>query len=313
MSKPSPFLPEVITESNASCIELLQTVALAGSAWSVAFAPDGETIAIAKFNCLQIWLVDQGRAQLELTTDVGLIDRVVYSPDGKMLLTSSRKEDRLQLWDTSTGRRIARWHTGLPPVWGSAFNPAGNLIASGSDDGKIRLWRTIDQYPVQMLDAGAYVWDVAFAPDGSALAAALDSGELKLWQVEDWRLLKVLDHSASSITCITYAPAGAVLAAGCSSGEVLLWSLADGSGVIMPNGHEGSVNSVAISSHGDVLASGSDGGELRLWSLDQGGILASLSAGSSAIRSLAFGRSGRLLVGASGDGSVRFWGVRHTR
>ncbi len=100
------------------------------------------------------------------------INRVVFSPDGRRVLTSSF-DFTAQLWDATTGATVA------PPlrhgswVLNAAFSPDGRRVVTGSADGTARVWDAETGQPVTPpLQHGGWVgilgWvgQVGFSPDG---------------------------------------------------------------------------------------------------------------------------------------------------
>jgi WD40 repeat protein len=99
-----------------------------------------------------------------------------------------------------------------------AFSPDGALLASGSFDTTVRLWRVSDGATVRtLLGHSDLVRSVAFSPDGALLASGSRDKTLRLWRVVDGapvRTLKGRTEWFNGIDNVTFSPDGALLASG---------------------------------------------------------------------------------------------------
>src|SRR5262249_25593316 len=111
----------------------------------LAFAPDGRTLAGGDLRgVVTLWDVSTGEARppLETVTDNGFLNYVsalTFSPDGRTLAVAVDQE--VQLWDVTTGRRLARLEGHEKRVKCLAFAPDGKSLASGGFDKRVYLWR----------------------------------------------------------------------------------------------------------------------------------------------------------------------------
>jgi eukaryotic-like serine/threonine-protein kinase len=111
------------------------------------------------------------------------IERIAFSPDGKMIATASA--DRLvKLWDVVTGLERASLKGHNDTVSALAFSPDGKLLASGSDDTTVRLWDPRSAQELALLHGHSdWVECVAFSPDGRQLATCSADDTVRLWDV----------------------------------------------------------------------------------------------------------------------------------
>src|SRR6266849_1788570 len=69
----------------------------------------------------------------------GQFSRVVFSPDGKRLV-STGQYGTVKVWDSSSGKEILSLKSDPKTVWSVAFNPDSKYLASGNNDGTVKLW-----------------------------------------------------------------------------------------------------------------------------------------------------------------------------
>jgi WD40 repeat protein len=76
---------------------------------SVAFSRDGKTLAsVSRDHSLRIWDVDSGRQRFRIAQITGCFEYVVFSPDGRLLASVPGPDNRIQLWDSATGKETVR-------------------------------------------------------------------------------------------------------------------------------------------------------------------------------------------------------------
>jgi WD40 repeat protein len=107
----------------------------------LAYAPDGEHVAIALVGSPFYWLVSDGdfHSPEVMEGHVWRVNSLDFSPDSQLILSGSR-DYTLRLWSVEGGEAIHILEGHVDGVNNAAFSPDGSLIASGSEDDTVILW-----------------------------------------------------------------------------------------------------------------------------------------------------------------------------
>ena len=301
---PDTPMPKVVTASP----ELLGTLTgHDGSVYSVAFSPDGKTLATSGSwdETLRLWDVQTGEVMRTLSLRPVL--SVAFSPDGKALAIGSMNRSA-QLWDTKTGY-LEREFTGHTSVVASvAFSPTGKMLASGSWDQTVRLWDAQSGELKRTLTGHTgLVLSVAFSPDGKTLASGADT-TVRLWDAQSGELERTLTGHSDIVWSVAFSPDGKMLASGSLDETVKLWDAQTGEIKHAMTRHSKGVHSVAFSSDGKSVASGADK-TVWLWDAQTGELKRRLTGHSDTVWSVAFSPDGKMLASGSLDKTVKLWDV----
>ena len=74
----------------------------AGHVLSVAFSPDGRTLASGGTDCtIRLWDVATGKELRTLRGHTGLIGSLDFNHDGTQLVSASRRDNTVKVWDVA--------------------------------------------------------------------------------------------------------------------------------------------------------------------------------------------------------------------
>jgi WD40 repeat protein len=199
---------------------------------------------------------------------------IAFSPDGSRLASGS--EDKLiHVWDTQTGKPIARLRGHNESPGPMIFNPSGTLLASvGGSDGTVRLWaNAIDDEVGQTLDPLTTVNAIAISPDSTLIATGYQlSSDVRLWDPLLGEVLATLRGHETICWALSFSPDGSRLASASGDGTVRVWDTASGMELLKLVGDGGAMNAVAYSQDGQYLAAAElgDPHNIHLWNARTG-------------------------------------------
>ncbi len=280
-----------------------------GPVWSVAFSPDGRTLAMAiDDDSVKVWDTATGKVVTTLHGHKGPVWAVAYSPNGATLATAS-SDRTVRLWNTSSWSEAQTLeHKGS--VRCLAFSRDGGKLVSGTRDGTVSVW--VLAHPTEPLTISGHLGEVvavAYSPDQATVASASGDKTIKLWDARTGREEMTLQGHQGGIYAVAFTPDGKTLASGGWDHTVRLWDVATGANRATLTGHEQDVWSVAFSPDGKTLASGSEDHTIKLWDVGSVREVETLRGHAGSVYSVAFSPDGRMLASAGRDGTIKLWDV----
>ncbi len=260
-----------------------------GTVASVAFSPDGKTLATGGDDpAVRLWdLTRPGAAPAVLQGHTDRLMSLAFGFAGQRLATAGQ-DGTVRLWDLGTSppsASVLSGHAGT--VTAVAFSPDGTRLASAGADGQVRIWDVLQPAAVATLAVGTTVAAVAYSPDGRLVATGSRDGLVRLWdQLQPEVSPRILAGHGGPVSALAFSGDGATLASGSEDRTVRLWPLGGEPPAVL-TGHTGLVSSVAFSPAGDTVVTASADGTARLWQRGETTAARALRADPGADRSVA--------------------------
>lgn len=279
-----------------------------GTVGSVAFAPDGKTLAASDGTTrIRLWDVPTGKALPSGEGHQGKLTALAFSADGKRLATAGDR-DAPRLWDLATGTVVRRY----------ALSGKVRALALGNDesltvvtaDRQLTRWND-EAKEVQRFRGSNYAEEAhgALSPDGRVAAW----GDLiRIPERNDWRrVVSVWDADAGKELVQAPSPEYRLYALGISpdgrtvfsSGDMDrtlgLWETWSGKRRLKLTGPEAGISAVAFSPDGRVLVTGGWDNMVWVHDLATGKRLHRLSQAGT-VFALAVSPDGRMVASAGG-------------
>ncbi|OAQ60074.1 vegetative incompatibility protein HET-E-1 [Purpureocillium lilacinum] len=189
-----------------------------------------------------------------------------------------------------------------------AFAHDSALVASGSDDRTIRLWRTATGECIRTLEGhDSMVKSVAFSHDSALVVSGAWDQTVRIWRTVTGECIQTLEGHDSWVTSVAFSHDSALVVSGSYDKTVRFWRTITGECIQTLEGHDDWVTSVAFSHDSALVASGSDDRTIRVWRTATGECIQMLKGHSDDVTSVAFSHDSALLVSGSNDETIRVW------
>ncbi|MBY0588679.1 protein kinase [bacterium] len=240
------------------------------------------------------------------------IQKLVASADGRWIVSVSR-DRTMKIWESATGRLIARVVAAHERLWGAAIHPDQEQIATSSADGVIRVWSrshmgespTLARFPEPAIDLVA-------GPGEREVIAASRIGDLTFWDVGSMRQLGnwKLDDEIVALDSSTKGTFAVALASG--TVQMYAWQPDNKRADLLDRATVASPFDLAMSPDGRRLAIACLDGSVLLMNVSEAGKVSPperlpIHAKEDRWSKVRFSPDGALLVTGAFDSTMAFW------
>lgn len=198
-----------------------------------------------------------------------------------------------------------------------AFSPGGESLASGSDDGKIKIWDAKERKLEYTIMAGkGAIRAIAFSPDGRFLASAGDDKAVRIWCLNAGKYVKCMEFNnhKAAVLSIAFSPGSGYI---CSAGDdknINIWRLQDKK--LIQNffwKNDMKVLSIAFSPDGDYLAAARSDDKVTFFPLANKKKEITFIGHEAGVNCVVFSPDGKYIATGSDDATARIWDTQDSQ
>ena len=316
--------------------------------WSLEFSPDGKTLAVGKYQWVEIWDLETQRVIYTYEPHAGEVRSLTFSSDGKTLYTSgglASRSGEVRVWDVSSEKLIKSLEIHGDTIESISLSPGNTTLVTASMDeysAVIDLTRLEDtdfsidtQVSKWLTQHVGRVLCTLYHPDGTYFVTGSEDKTIKVWNPNTYTVLVNLDANDDAVYSLAYSAEEGVIVSGSADNTVRTWRVTPaGSGgegavgrssmemtgtlVREYNGHQGAVYSVdsglvslrSTNSRMTMIASGSADTSVVIWNLRSGNRYETFNESTDAVYAVKFSPNGEFVAAGGRDGKVRLWNLR---
>ena len=319
VSSPVATLSFVLSRETVNSFAQVSTYTHDNSLRSLAFKPDGQTIALgASVGTILFWEVaSQAISRSIEPDDCPNVISLDYSWDGRFLAFVCDGRG-VRLIDLDTLGSAHALSTNAANV--VRFSPDGRQVAAGMANGVVNIWDvSTNELAARFASDTNGIWGVDFSRDGSSLLSGGTDGVLRIFSLnDDTEAFSIANTNSTRIYDVEFSPNGEWVAWSTASANIYLRSLETSEQYLLPREHIDSVFDIDFTPDGLYLVSVSVYGQVIVWDVAAREKLRlidyrreySIPATLAVIEEVALSPDGTMFATVGRDGVMRLWDFR---
>jgi WD40 repeat protein len=278
---------------------------------SLTITADGTKIITGDgIGTIRIWNARTGECEktVHLTSQYYHVQGLAISADGRIAVTAPDSSDKvLRIWNLISGSQsdvspLSGHEKGINTI---SITPDGSLLASGGNDGTVRLWDVDKGTCLRILNAGNTVNSVQISPD-ARLVTALAKNEIISWNAESGEMVN-RTTLGSSFSKFVMSLNGEITMLS-ELNRIAIWSV-DNKAVqqLCELPKDVYVNSMAITPDGAFAVCGSSDHTVRIFDVHKRTEVRNYRGHSQRVLAVALRADGKYAVSSGSDGTVCLW------
>lgn len=251
---------------------------------SMAFTPDGKTLATGSFQELTLWDLAKGEPKARIRGEGDkpgpFADRVcaiAFAADGSKFATGGgapTEDGEIKIFD-SAGKFISEIKNGhSDTVFGVAFSPDGKLLATCAADKFVKVFEVPGGKIAKSFEGHTHhVMGVGWTPDGKKLASCGADNFVKVWDYEKGEKLRDMPGHTKQVTQLFFVGKTPQFLTVSGDATVRMWNADNGSNMRQYPGATDYLYCVSASTDGAVVAAGGEDGTVRVYNGTSGALL----------------------------------------
>ncbi|EIM21818.1 WD40 repeat-like protein [Wallemia mellicola CBS 633.66] len=246
------------------------------------------------------------------------VNRLAISPDKRFLAAAGYSSVKLYDINSNDPNPIQSFNGHTSNITAVVFQAEGKWIATGSEDGTVKIWDTRTSHVQRAFEHPSPVNDVVIHPNQGEIVSCDQAGSVKVWDLgENTCSHELVPEEDVPIRSVTIASDGSSLVAGNNKGNCFVWKIradqeydaSEFTPITKLPAHSRYITKCILSPDTKHLATCSADTTIKIWSTHNYDFRLEkvLTGHQRWVWDAAFSADSAYLVSASSDHSARLW------
>ena len=302
--------------------------------WTLQFSPDGKTIAVGKYQWIEVWDIETQQLIHTYEPHASAVRCLTFSRDGKTLFAGgglAAQSGELRIWDVASEELLNTLEIHADTIESIAISPDETKLLTASMDEYSAILNIPQEAEVGnetttwLSQHVGRVLCALYHPDGTYFATGSEDKTIKVWHPENHTVLVNFDGNDDAVYSLAYAAGDELIVSGSADNTIRSWRVTVGgtsgpeayTGALVReyNGHQGPVYSVdcGMWNNQESIASGSADTSVIIWNLRSGNRRRTFDESTDAVYAVQLSPNGRLVAAGGRDGVVRIWHIGNSQ